>query len=528
VAEVFISYARANAGMAGRIADALRASGYSVWFDADLPAHRSYSEVIEEQLEAASAVVVLWSRESAASQWVRSEANRARESGRLVQVRLDEARLPMPFDQVQCPDLSRWKGQRTAPAWRVVESSVGALVGGDRPERPAAPPAAAQVDRRAVIAAGALGAAAVAAATLVLRQPGDPPLSPENMLLLQKGLDALQQFDALDAEQPGSAAPAVALLTKAAEAMPGSAEAWGGLAMAYAASWRAASPAERPGLADRTRSAAARALAVREVDHRARAALNMIEPVYRNWLGAERSRRASHEMSANFPIHIFLLSEVLGSVGRWREAADLSMKADRNRFLIPGPDRKVVVNLWAAGRLQEADVALAEAVERWPQHPQVWRTRLSYLLYSGRARDALAMLRDQPNIPPGIPEALVATATATAEGLTDERKRAAALVANRDYAATHPGSAPHVAQAMVAIGEQATALAMLDGYYFGTGAWAAQSPPGGDQNRLTATLFLPSMRPLWQLPAFDRLLTRIGLTRYWRQSGTAPDYRRMA
>ena len=110
MADVFLSYARPSLNDAMRIADCLRSSGYSVWYDESLPAHRAYSDVIAEQLDAASAVLVLWSGEAAASQWVRSEANRARETGRLVQLRLDEARLPMPFDQIQCADLRRWRG----------------------------------------------------------------------------------------------------------------------------------------------------------------------------------------------------------------------------------------------------------------------------------------------------------------------------------------------------------------------------------------------------------------------------------
>jgi len=115
MADVFISYARPNAATAARIADELRTLGYSVWYDQHLPAHRSYADVIEEQLAAAAAVIVLWSADSAASQWVRSEANRARESGRLVQARLEDCALPMPFDQIQCADLRKWRGDRTAP-----------------------------------------------------------------------------------------------------------------------------------------------------------------------------------------------------------------------------------------------------------------------------------------------------------------------------------------------------------------------------------------------------------------------------
>jgi adenylate cyclase len=104
MSDVFISYARSTAGHARQIADALRALGYGVWRDDELPAHRSYAEVIEARLHAAKAVVVVWSSEAVKSEWVRSEANRAREDHKLVQLTIDVARLPMPFDQIQCAD----------------------------------------------------------------------------------------------------------------------------------------------------------------------------------------------------------------------------------------------------------------------------------------------------------------------------------------------------------------------------------------------------------------------------------------
>lgn len=105
MADVFLSYGRTSHASARRISGALESAGYSVWFDENLPAHRPFSDVIEEQLENARAVIVLWSQGSVQSQWVRSEANRARETGKLIQVRLDDVRLPMPFDQIQCTDL---------------------------------------------------------------------------------------------------------------------------------------------------------------------------------------------------------------------------------------------------------------------------------------------------------------------------------------------------------------------------------------------------------------------------------------
>src|SRR5271163_5175844 len=114
MSDVFISYARSSAKQAQAVAAALRGLGYGVWIDDDLPAHRSYSRVIEEQMTAAKAAVVIWSADAAQSEWVMSEANRAREDHKLVQVTTDTARLPMPFDTIQCADLSAWMGELEA------------------------------------------------------------------------------------------------------------------------------------------------------------------------------------------------------------------------------------------------------------------------------------------------------------------------------------------------------------------------------------------------------------------------------
>jgi adenylate cyclase len=132
--DVFISYARPSEEQARQVADQLRARGFSVWRDDELPAHRAYSDVIEERLKSAKAVVVLWCAESAKSHWVRAEADTAREAGTLVQARLDSALPPMPFNQIQCADLDGWTGDTSAPGWHKLESSVAALVGGNTDE----------------------------------------------------------------------------------------------------------------------------------------------------------------------------------------------------------------------------------------------------------------------------------------------------------------------------------------------------------------------------------------------------------
>jgi len=129
MSDIFVSYARSTERQAHAVAEALRTLGYAVWRDDELPAHRSYSEVIEERLRSAKAVVVVWSADAAKSQWVRAEADVAREAGTLVQISVDATKPPMPFNQIQCADLDGWSGDTSAAGWHKVAASVASLVG---------------------------------------------------------------------------------------------------------------------------------------------------------------------------------------------------------------------------------------------------------------------------------------------------------------------------------------------------------------------------------------------------------------
>jgi adenylate cyclase len=129
MSHVFISYARPDEPMASQIADCLREGGFEVWRDDELPAHRAYAEVIEERINGAMAVVVLWSADAAKSHWVRAEADTARTSLTLVQATLDGTIPPLPFNQIQCADLKAWDGKRDAPGWKKLVASVSELAG---------------------------------------------------------------------------------------------------------------------------------------------------------------------------------------------------------------------------------------------------------------------------------------------------------------------------------------------------------------------------------------------------------------
>ena len=77
MADIFISYARADRPRAETLAAALHQTGWSVWWDREIPPGRSFDEVIEEALSQASCVVVIWSEASVRSEWVKTEAAEA-------------------------------------------------------------------------------------------------------------------------------------------------------------------------------------------------------------------------------------------------------------------------------------------------------------------------------------------------------------------------------------------------------------------------------------------------------------------
>ena len=75
MADIFISYAKQDRARIAPLAKALAEQGWSVWWDRQIPAGRTWREVIGEALENARAVIVAWSEASATSRWVQEEAD---------------------------------------------------------------------------------------------------------------------------------------------------------------------------------------------------------------------------------------------------------------------------------------------------------------------------------------------------------------------------------------------------------------------------------------------------------------------
>lgn len=127
--DVFISYSRADQAQVALLAEAIEREGYSVWWDKELPPHLNYGDVITDKISQAKAAVVVWSRDAAKSEWVRAEADMARNQKKLVQTALDDVMPPLPFNQIQYAEIVDWQGEPDHSGWRKVKASLADLCG---------------------------------------------------------------------------------------------------------------------------------------------------------------------------------------------------------------------------------------------------------------------------------------------------------------------------------------------------------------------------------------------------------------
>ncbi|MHA7871259.1 MAG: TIR domain-containing protein [Hyphococcus sp.] len=125
MADIFISYARADRQRIEKLAAALEAEGYSVWWDREIAGGAEFSAVIEQELAAAKTVIVGWSAQSLGSHWVRDEADYARGENKMLPLSLDGSLPPLGFRQIHALDFSGWNGEASHAAFRDLCSALG-------------------------------------------------------------------------------------------------------------------------------------------------------------------------------------------------------------------------------------------------------------------------------------------------------------------------------------------------------------------------------------------------------------------
>jgi TIR domain len=108
MADIFVSYSNQDRDLALKLSAFLEAKGWSVWWDRHLTAGDEFRDEIMKQLGLARAVIVIWSKNSVGSNWIRSEAGRGQAAQKLIPVKvvgINYKDIPPPFDVLHTEDI---------------------------------------------------------------------------------------------------------------------------------------------------------------------------------------------------------------------------------------------------------------------------------------------------------------------------------------------------------------------------------------------------------------------------------------
>ena len=368
-----------------------------------------------------------------------------------------------------------------------------------------------RLSRRMLLGSGiGIGAIAIAGGgwfALRRRRREPPPLA---KTYYERGLATRGQGYANEYEQ------AVGYFRKAVEIDPAYAEAWGALAWSYRVLF-ATQERQDLRLAVLARSAAQRSIALDADNADAHLALLLLRPSYGRWAEVERGCRGSLQKHSQHSITQFHLAFVLGDTGRWREAIPHMESVCDREPTWPMARVRLFEELSSAGRIEEADARLDEAMRIAPRNGYFWASKIEHLLLTERQSDAAVLLSDKAARPTDdqvvFQQQLIVDAFAS--GSRDRRRDAVIRLLENG------GHPLYAAKTSAMLGELDMAFSLLDATYFGEGPWGARK----DDRSPTWPLFSAATAPLRADPRFDRLMERTGLEAFWSRTKTEPDFR---
>ena len=332
---------------------------------------------------------------------------------------------------------------------------------------------------------------------------------------------------------------AIGLFRRAVELDPDAVDGWGLLAVAYAYELHLTKIDTVEALMLRTRSTVARAFALDPHNPFAEAALYGLIPPRGHWNEAESSFRTALRRHPDTDHLMFGYGLRLALTGRMRESANLFDRVlGMSSPSSPSPCLMCnqVLSVWGSGAIDQADRAIERAYALFPLHTWIWFTRFYILMFSGRAREALAMGENVGRRPPDImPEGFelpIASARALATQAPEDIEHA--LRMHLEAARRGLGYAENAINFASAIGRLDQAFEIAAAYFFNRGYVIPDVRFDGPQQvgtslmqRRTTYLFLPPVEAMRRDRRFATLVGELGLTQFWHENAVTPDYQRV-
>ncbi|MET0244559.1 MAG: DNA/RNA non-specific endonuclease [Flavitalea sp.] len=125
--DVFISYSRKDIKIARKFYELLTSEGFAVWFDEKIYVGTIWEDMLMSHLLAAKFELVLWTGNSAGSEWVKKEAAVAQALKRLVPVTLDNTGIPEAWQTLQNVMLDNWKPEEPHPKLEQLLTGISKL-----------------------------------------------------------------------------------------------------------------------------------------------------------------------------------------------------------------------------------------------------------------------------------------------------------------------------------------------------------------------------------------------------------------
>jgi DNA-binding winged helix-turn-helix (wHTH) protein/tetratricopeptide (TPR) repeat protein len=324
------------------------------------------------------------------------------------------------------------------------------------------------------------------------------------------------------------AAFAIGKLRQATQLAPESAEAWGLLAFAYTFNASLAPAQQRPNLRARGTTAAKRALELEPFQPDALAAQIQAMPEFRNWYSFETACRQALTHHPDHPLLQGLLANVLFQVGRRREALPLSDSVLSKMPLAPRLLTCHIVTLWDLGLFDQAEAAIDRAAALLPGYFGIWFTKLYYLTYNGRAREASAMIADKDSRPHGIPEWNYDLTEQAIDALASDNaaKIRKAIESQEEAARLGTGFAENAAIFTAFVGDLDASFRILNALFFNRGFampeiyFSREQGMYSAEERHTYVLFGRPIAAIRRDPRFAILTRELGFNDYWRQTNS--------